>query len=93
MDPMAEPTPLSERDAALLTFEREWWKHADAKDAAIRAHFDLSPESYYRALTALIDTDGALAHDPLLVRRLRRQRSTRQRQRQERRQAPTSPSS
>jgi hypothetical protein len=85
---MAESTPLPERDAALLAFEREWWKYADAKDAAIREHLDLSPESYYQALNAIIDTDAALATDPLLVRRLRRQRASRQRQRQERRHAP-----
>jgi hypothetical protein len=83
-----ETPPLPPREQELLAFEREWWKHADAKDVAIRDHLGLSPEAYYRALNAVIDTDGALAQDPLLVRRLRRQRSTRQRQRQERRQDP-----
>ena len=55
---------------------------ADAKDVAVRSRLGLSPEDYYRALTAIIDQPGALAHDPLLVRRLRRQRLMRQRQRQ-----------
>lgn len=73
---------LSPREREILTFEREWWKHADAKDTAIRARLGLTPEEYYRALTTIIDRPGALAHDPLLVRRLRRQRLTRQRQRQ-----------
>jgi hypothetical protein len=80
-----EAMALSERDRELVVFEREWWKHADAKDAAIRDRFGLTPEDYYRALNAIIDTDEALAQDPLLVRRLRRQRLTRQRQRQARR--------
>ncbi len=74
---------LSPREREILTVEREWWKYADAKDVAIRERLGLTPGSYYRALTALIDHPGALAHDPLLVRRLRRQRLVRQRQRQE----------
>ena len=73
---------LSPREREILTFERDWWKYADAKDVAARSRLGLSPEDYYRALTAIIDLPGALAHDPLLVRRLRRQRLTRQRQRQ-----------
>jgi hypothetical protein len=73
---------LSPREREILTFEREWWKHAEVKDSAIRTRLRLSPEEYYQALTAIIDLPGALAHDPLLVRRLRRQRITRQRQRQ-----------
>jgi hypothetical protein len=74
---------LSPRERDILTFEREWWRYDDAKDAAIRQRLGLTPEGYYRALTAIIDLPGALAHDPLLVRRLRRQRLTRQRQRQQ----------
>ncbi|QIG43552.1 DUF3263 domain-containing protein [Nocardioides anomalus] len=74
---------LSPRDRELLTVEREWWKYADAKDAAIRERLGLTPETYYRALSEIIDLPGALAHDPLLVKRLRRQRQARQRQRQE----------
>jgi hypothetical protein len=73
---------LSPRERAILTFERDWWKYADAKEAAARARLGLTPEEYYRALTAIIDQPGALAHDPLLVRRLRRQRLVRQRKRQ-----------
>jgi hypothetical protein len=73
---------LSPRERAILTFERDWWKYADAKDVAARARLGLSPEEYYRALTTIIDLPGALAHDPLLVRRLRRQRLTRQQRRQ-----------
>jgi Protein of unknown function (DUF3263) len=76
---------LSPREREILTFEREWWKYADAKDAAVRERLAMTPEAYYRSLNAIIDQPGALAHDPLLVRRLRRQRLTRQRQRQARR--------
>jgi hypothetical protein len=80
---------LSPREREILTFEREWWKHAEVKDSAARTKLGLSPEDYYRSLAAIIDQPAALVHDPLLVRRLRRQRLTRQRQRQARRLGPT----
>jgi Protein of unknown function (DUF3263) len=76
---------LSSRDAAMLDFERQWWKYAGAKEQAVREKFDMSSTRYYQVLNVLIDRPEALAHDPLLVRRLRRLRSTRQRQRSARR--------
>ena len=79
------PVELSERDAAMLDFERQWWKYAGAKEQAVREKFDMSSTRYYQVLNALIDRSEALAHDPLLVRRLRRLRATRQRQRSARR--------
>ena len=72
---------LSPREREILTFERDWWKHAGAKEAAMRERLGLTPEAYYRSLNEVIDLPGALAQDPLLVRRLRRQRVSRQRQR------------
>ncbi len=80
-----EPTSLSERDAAMLDFERQWWKFAGAKEQAVREKFDMSSTRYYQVLNALIDRPEALEHDPLLVRRLRRLRASRQRQRSARR--------
>jgi hypothetical protein len=72
---------LSARDAEILTFERQWWKFAGAKEQAIRDKFQMSATRYYQVLNALIDKPEALAHDPLLVKRLRRLRATRQRNR------------
>jgi len=65
---------LTERDRAFLAFEAEWRRHGGAKEEAIRAEFDLAPARYYQLLGRLIDTAEALAHDPMLVRRLRRVR-------------------
>ena len=76
---------LSERDRAVLDFERQWWKYAGAKEQAVREKFGMSSTRYYQVLNALIDRPEALAHDPLLVRRLRRLRATRQRARSARR--------
>lgn len=81
-DPMARrPGVLSERDAAVLEFEKQWWAFPGTKEAEIRERFDLSAPRYYQLLNDLIDTAEALAFDPLLVKRLRRQRATRQRER------------
>jgi hypothetical protein len=76
---------LGRRDREILAFERQWWKYAGAKEQAIRELFDMSTTRYYQVLNALIDTPAALAADPMLVKRLRRLRATRQRQRSARR--------
>jgi hypothetical protein len=76
---------LSERDRALLDFERQWWRYAGSKEQAIRELFDMSATRYYQVLNALIDRPEAVDYDPMLVKRLRRLRSTRQKQRTARR--------
>lgn len=77
----AHVTPLSERDSDILTFERQWWRYAGAKEDAIRELFSMSATQYYQVLNALIDTESALAHDAVLVKRLRRMRASRTRER------------
>ena len=72
---------LTSRELAMLSFERQWWRAAGAKETAIRDRFGLSPTRYYQVLNALVDRSEALAADPLLVRRLRRVRAARQRTR------------
>jgi hypothetical protein len=72
---------LNARDADILAFERQWWKFAGAKEQAIRDRFGMSATRYYQVLNALIDKPEALVQDPLLVKRLRRLRATRQRNR------------
>lgn len=76
---------LSERDRDILGFERQWWKYRGAKEQMIREQFDMSSTRYYQVLNALIDTQTALEHDPMLVKRLRRLRASRQKQRSARR--------
>ncbi|MBG6214591.1 MAG: DUF3263 domain-containing protein [Cryobacterium sp.] len=71
------PRQLSERDEAVLAFERQWWRHVGAKEEAIRATFGLSAARYYQVLGALVDSPLALAFDPMLVKRLQRMRSVR----------------
>src|ERR687888_1911497 len=76
---------LELREREILAFEAQWWKYAGAKEQAIRELFDMSATRYYQVLNVLIDKPAAMAADPLLVKRLRRLRASRQRQRSARR--------
>ena len=77
--------PLSDRDLELLAFERQWRRYAGAKEQAIKETFGFSATRYYQLLGELIDRPEALQQDPMLVKRLRRLRCTRQRERAARR--------
>ncbi|KAB1908845.1 DUF3263 domain-containing protein [Micromonospora sp. AMSO1212t] len=72
---------LTERERRILAFEAQWWKHAGAKEQAIRDTFGLSATRYYQLLNALLDQPAALAAEPVLIGRLRRLRSSRARNR------------
>jgi len=76
MNPDSE---LDERSQQILNMEKLWWKYAGAKEQAITKQFSMSPANYYQLLNQLIETDAALAFDPMLVKRLRRLRSTKRR--------------
>jgi Protein of unknown function (DUF3263) len=67
-------TGLSERDMAVLAFERRGWSAPGVKERAIREQLEMSPTRYYQLLNALLDDTHALAHDPVTVNRLRRRR-------------------
>ena len=75
--------PLSDRDRAILDFERTWWTVPGTKGAAIRERLGLSATAYYKLLGVLIDSADALVYDPLVVRRLRLRRDQRRRERYE----------
>ncbi|MEV0806977.1 DUF3263 domain-containing protein [Micromonospora sp. NPDC050200] len=79
-DPATADT-LTEREQRILAFEQQWWKHAGAKEQAIRDTFGLSATRYYQLLNALLDRPAALAAEPVLIGRLRRLRSSRARNR------------
>jgi hypothetical protein len=72
---------LTDRDRAILDFERDWWMLPASKSAGIREHLNLSPTRYYQLLSALLDDPDAAAYDPLVVHRLRRMRLQRRRAR------------
>ena len=68
---------LSQRDLAMLAFERAWWRRGGVKEEAIREEFGISTARYYQLLGALIDSPAALLEDPMLVKRLLRLRDAR----------------
>lgn len=72
-------TTLTDEELQMLALERLWWQFAGAKEQRIRELFACSATRYYQRLNALIDRDDVLAHDPMLVKRLRRLRAQRQR--------------
>jgi hypothetical protein len=82
---------LSERDRAIIDFERSWWTSPGPKEGEIRSRFEFSATRYYQLLGALIDSPDAAAYDPLVVRRLRRVRDRRRRARYEGRSAGEPP--
>jgi len=68
---------LTDRDMAVLDFERRWNRHGGAKEEAIREVFGLSAARYYQVLNTVIDSPDAVRHDPMLVKRLQRARDAR----------------
>jgi hypothetical protein len=78
---MSSEHGLTDRDRAILDFERSWWTTPGPKETAIRERFELSPTRYYEILNSLLEDPAAMDHDPLLIRRLRRLRERRRRQR------------
>ncbi len=72
---------ISERHQAMLEFERNYWTFDEPKDTLIRARFQCSADEYYAELNELLEQPAAMAHDPLVVRRVQRQRLRRRRQR------------
>ncbi|MBM0276829.1 DUF3263 domain-containing protein [Micromonospora tarensis] len=79
--PVDPAAGLTERERAILAFEQQWWRHAGAKEQAVRDTFGLSSTRYYQLLNGLLDNPAALAADPVLIGRLRRLRSSRARNR------------
>ncbi len=72
---------MTERQQAMLEFERNFWMFDEPKDLLVRARFQCSSDDYYAELNDLLEQPEALEHDPLVVRRLQRQRKRRRRQR------------
>lgn len=76
---------MTDLDRQILEFESKWWRYAGDKEAVIRDQFGWSPIRYAQRLNSLLDDPEAHAHDPHLVRRLRRIRDGRETARQQRR--------
>lgn len=58
----------------VLDMERLFWRHAGAKDEAVRVTFGLSPWRYQQLVFEVCRTPAALVAEPGLVNRLNRGR-------------------
>jgi hypothetical protein len=65
---------VSEQDVAAIALEARFWKHAGAKEDAIRTELGTTPTRHFQRIARLLDMPEALAHDPVTVGRLRRVR-------------------
>jgi hypothetical protein len=68
---------LSEHEMRILAFERSWWRQPGAKEREILEALGMPVTRYYQLLNDLIDRPEAAQFDPVLVARLRRQRTRR----------------
>jgi hypothetical protein len=70
---------LTDRQRDMLDFERTWWQFDDPREEIIQARFGCSADEYYAELNQVLELPGAMAHDPLVVRRFHRRRLRRRR--------------
>lgn len=65
---------LTDLEMRVLDVERHWWRYSGMKETAIRERTGLTTTRYYLILNNLLDSEAALAHDPMLITRLTRLR-------------------
>lgn len=75
----APPGELTSRQREMLVFERTWWQFDEPREDLIRARFACTADEYYAELNQVLELPGAMAHDPLVVRRFHRRRLRRRR--------------
>ena len=68
---------LTERQKSIIEFERTAWQTDISKETAIRQLFTISPSRYYQIRDDLIDLPEAMKFDPMVIRRLQKQRKFR----------------
>lgn len=68
---------LSDVEKAMLTFAGRFYRESGHAADAIRDEFGLTVTRFWQLTNALLDTQAALAHDPVLVHRLQRIRAQR----------------
>lgn len=72
---MTTPAALTDADRAALDLEGRFWKHAGAKEDAVRVELGVTPTRHYQRVARLLDDPAAIAYAPFVVNRLRRVRA------------------
>ena len=68
---------LSEVEEAMLEFAGRFYRQPGRQADAIRDEFGVSVTRFWQLVNQLVDTQAALAHDPVLVHRLQQIRAQR----------------
>lgn len=68
---------LTDRDRAMLNLAGQRWNYAGNLEQRVRDEFGISLTRFWQLVNRLLDREDALAHDPVVVHRLRRIRATR----------------
>jgi hypothetical protein len=71
-------TPLTERDQHMLTLAGTSYRRQGVRESDIGQLFNMSPTAFYQRVNQLLDTEAALAWNPLLLQRLRNARASRE---------------
>ena len=79
--PPSRQPALTEREQQILAFEASGGSTPAPRSRPSGTPSALSSTRYYQLLNGLLDNPAALEHDPVLIGRLRRLRSTRARTR------------
>jgi hypothetical protein len=79
MEHVTDFNELTPRQREMLEFERTWWQFDEPREDLIRARFGCDADEYYAELNQVLELPGAMAHDPLVVRRFHRRRLRRRR--------------
>jgi hypothetical protein len=69
--------PLSDRDVLALQIMAKHPRSQGQRENAARELLGLTPTRFHQLINALVDSEAALQHDPLLINRLRRIRDGR----------------
>lgn len=68
---------LTDRDRAILDVEARFYARPGSKETAVALELGMTSTRYHQRLHQLVDDHAALAHAPVLVRRLQRLRAAR----------------
>ncbi|WVX88101.1 hypothetical protein SEA_LITNINMCQUEEN_44 [Gordonia phage LitninMcQueen] len=68
---------MTDDDRRMLDLAGQRWNYAGSLEQMVRDEFGISLTRFWQRVNALIDTEEALAYDPVVVNRLRRLRTRR----------------
>lgn len=68
---------MTDEERRMLDLAGQRWNYAGNLEQQVRDEFGISLTRFYQRVNQLVDTEEALAYDPVVVNRLRRLRTPR----------------